>query len=158
MSEVVAANNEVLKDVKALLTKAEETPEKTPEKEEAKGEETTEETTEEKKEDITREEFDALTSRVAELEKMMEEKDEQNAKLTEAVEASTNALNRVAAFFGKPSNRAMLTNGEPVKATVEAGEVTAQKSAAEVWMDMPPGAEREAFFKAHYSEIVNTIK
>jgi hypothetical protein len=46
MSEVVAANSEVLKDVKALLTKAEETPEKTPEKEEAKGEETTEETTE----------------------------------------------------------------------------------------------------------------
>lgn len=160
ISEVIARNTEVLEGVKAVLTKAEETPQQTPEKEdeEAKGEETTEETTEEKKEDITREEFDALTSRVAELEKMMEEKEEQNAKLTEAVEASTNALNRVAAFFGKPSNRAMIADGEPVKATVEAGEVKAQKSAAEVWMDMPPGAEREAFFKAHYSEIVNTIK
>jgi hypothetical protein len=158
ISEVIARNNEVLEGVKAFLTKAEETPPATPnEEEETKEGEGEEDTTEEEK-DITREEFDALLARVEELEKKLTEKEEQNAKLTEAVEASTEALNRVNAYFGVPHNRAQLAKGEAIRPKAEATDPSPQKSAFEMWASMPSGKEREEFFKAHESEIVESLK
>jgi small-conductance mechanosensitive channel len=158
ISEVIARNTEVLEGVKAVLTKAEETPQTPTEEETTKeGEEGEEDTTEEEK-DITREEFDALLARVEELEKKLTEKEEQNAKLTEAVEASTEALNRVNAYFGVPHNRAQLAKGEAIRQKAEAVDPAPQKNSYETWASMPYGKEREAFFKAHESEIVECLK
>jgi small-conductance mechanosensitive channel len=157
ISEVIAQNTEVLESVKAVLTKAEETPPATPKEEETKEGEGEEDTTEEEK-DITREEFDALLARVEELEEKLTEKEEQNAKLTEAVEASTEALNRVNAYFGVPHNRAQLAKGEAIRQKAEAVDPAPQKNSYETWASMPYGKEREAFFKAHESEIVECLK
>jgi hypothetical protein len=152
ISEVIARNTEVLEGVKAVLTKAEETPPATPTEEEEKTEEGEEEVTDEKKE-ITREEFDALLARVDELEKKLTEKEEETAKMTETIEASTDALNRVSAYFGNPINRAQLAKGEEIRAKAEAVEPAQEKSAYDVWMSMPSGKSADAFYKAHEDEI-----
>jgi hypothetical protein len=159
ISEVVAQNSEVLKEVKAFLTKAENPPETTPEKEEEEGEEETTTEEEEEKKEVTRDEFDALYNRVAELEKKLDEKDEQNAKLMTAVEASTDALTKVHAFFKSPSNRAMLAEGEETKPNAEAVETTkAEKNVAQIWMEMTDAKAAEAFFKANKAEIEKCLK
>jgi hypothetical protein len=158
ISEVIARNTEVLEGVKAVLTKAEETPQTPTEEETTKeGEEGEEDTTEENK-DVTREEFDALLSRVDELEKKLDEKEEQNAKLTEAVEASTEALNHVSAYFGQPHNRAQLAKGEEVRSKAEAVDPVQKKSAYEVWISLPSGKVADAYYKAHEAEIVECLQ
>lgn len=159
ISEVIARNNEVLESVKAVLTKAEETPPATTAEdgETTKEGEEGEDTNKEEK-DVTREEFDALLSRVDELEKKLTEKEEQNAKLTEAVEASTEALNHVSAYFGQPHNRAQLAKGEEVRPKAEAVDPAQKKSAYDVWISMPSGKVADAYYKAHESEIVECLK
>jgi hypothetical protein len=154
ISEVIARNTEVLDGVKAILAKAEDTSNNEPTQTETTEED--DETNDDKK-DVTREELEALTERVAILEDKMKEKDEQNAKLATSLEASTVALQRVSAFFSKPTNKAMLADGEPIKATVEAGEVKATKTLAEQWLDMPKGKASEAFYKAHEAEILQSL-
>lgn len=156
LGEVVAQNTEVLKGVKAILAKAEDATE-TPEDTKEETEETKEGETEEKK-DVTREEYDALLNRVAELEKKVEEKDEETASLKTALEASTETLKKVNAFFGNPTNKAMLAEGAERKAKVEAVDpATSTKTVAETWLAMPHGKEAEAYFKAHEAEIIKCL-
>ena len=161
ISEVLARNTEVLEGVKAVLTKAEDAPkteEPTQTTEGDKTEKGAEDDTEEKN-DVTREEFDALLARVDDLEKQLTEKEEQNAKLSDAVEASTEALNRVSAYFGQPHNRAQLAKGEEVRSKAEAIDPAPQKkSAYDEWIAMTAGKSADAFFKAHESEIVECLK
>ena len=150
LGEVVAQNTEVLKGVKAILAKAEDPATETPE-------DTKEGETEEQK-DVTREEYDALLNRVAELEKKVEEKDEETASLKTALEASTETLKKVNAFFGNPTNKAMLAEGAERKAKVEAVDpATTTKTVAETWLAMPNGKEAEAYFKAHEAEIIKCL-
>ena len=157
LGEVVAQNTEVLKGVKAILAKAEDPATETPEDTKEENEENKEGETEEKK-DVTREEYDALLNRVAELEKKVEEKDEETASLKTALEASTETLKKVNAFFGNPTNKAMLAEGAERKAKVEAVDpATTTKTVAETWLAMPHGKEAEAYFKAHESEIIKCL-
>lgn len=162
VSEVIARNTSVLDRVDAFLTKAEDTSSKpsqtqTEPTDDKTDDENKTDDADDKKDDVTRDEFDALMNRVAELENQIKEKDEQNAKLVNALEASTNVLKRFDAFFATPSNRAILADGEPVKATVEAGEVKAQKTVAEQWLAMPKGKASEAFYRDHEAEIINSL-
>ena len=157
LGEVVAQNTEVLKGVKAILAKAEDPATETPEDTKEENEENKEGETEEKK-DVTREEYDALLNRVAELEKKVEEKDEETASLKTALEASTETLKKVNAFFGNPTNKAMLAEGADRKAKVEAVDpATTTKTVAETWLAMPHGKEAEAYFKAHEAEIIKCL-
>lgn len=157
LGEVVAQNTEVLKGVKAILAKAEDPATETPEDTKEETEENKEGETEEKK-DVTREEYDALLNRVAELEKKVEEKDEETASLKTALEASTETLKKVNAFFGNPTNKAMLAEGAERKAKVEAVDpATTTKTVAETWLAMPHGKEAEAYFKAHEAEIIKCL-
>lgn len=157
LGEVVAQNTEVLKGVKAILAKAEDPATETPEDTKEETEDTKDGETEEQK-DVTREEYDALLNRVAELEKKVEEKDEETASLKTALEASTETLKKVNAFFGNPTNKAMLAEGAERKAKVEAVDpVTTTKTVAETWLAMPNGKEAEAYFKAHEAEIIKCL-
>ena len=157
LGEVVAQNTEVLKGVKAILAKAEDPATETPDDTKEETEETKEGETEEQK-DVTREEYDALLNRVAELEKKVEEKDEETASLKNALEASTETLKKVNAFFGNPTNKAMLAEGAERKAKVEAVDpATPTKTVAETWLAMPHGKEAEAYFKAHEAEIIKCL-
>ena len=157
LGEVVAQNTEVLKGVKAILAKAEDPATETPKDTKEENEENKEGETEEKK-DVTREEYDALLNRVAELEKKVEEKDEETASLKTALEASTETLKKVNAFFGNPTNKAMLAEGADRKAKVEAVDpATTTKTVAEKWLAMPHGKEAEAYFKAHEAEIIKCL-
>ena len=157
LGEVVAQNTEVLKGVKAILAKAEDPATGTPEDTKEETEENKEGETDEEK-DVTREEYDALLNRVADLEKKVEEKDEETASLKTALEASTETLKKVNAFFGNPTNKAMLAEGAERKAKVEAVDpATTTKTVAETWLSMPHGKEAEAYFKAHEAEIIKCL-
>lgn len=166
ISEVIAECKDTLNEVKAFMAKAETKPaepnetEGEPKVEDApEGNTETEETKEEKETEVTetevtKEAFDELVNRVKDLEDALKAKEEETKKLKETLETSTEALNRVNAYFKKPENRAQFAEGVEPKATVEATE-EAETSLYKKWMSLPRGSKASMdFYEKHKDEII----